>query len=333
MKLLLIGQAPSATSNPGSPLAGLSGARLARLSGVRLEELLERVEARNLLAAYPGKGGGRKGDAFPAGAARAEAARVDLVGRRAIFLGKNVARAFGVSAAHPFFAWHDHRGARCAVFPHPSGTSRFWNLPANTKRASEFLAAALADLEVPAPKAGPGRPDDEVEAELRRRKKVRFLEAFRQLGNRTYAAMHADTTPKVVRSWEAEDPEFALAVSEAGLEACDRIEQEAYRRAVVGVAKPVIHQGKLCYRTDEQGNVLRDQAGKAILLEQTEWSDELLKLLLRGAKPEKYARQAFEFSGPGGGPIPVVQQVHVVLPANGREVPRTPLRAIEGGKA
>lgn len=324
-KLLLVFAEPAPGGGP--PLSGAAAERLCRLAGRSLEEMLALCELRFLQPR-------RERDSYRHAKlrtpeVRAAAAAIALEGRRALFVGKDVGKAMGLPQRRQLMVWHELRGGRVALFPHPSGFSRTWNIPATTRRASEFLCAALEGREVVLQKRQPGRPDSTVETEMRRRKKQLFLEAFRQLGNRTYAAMHAGCDLKQARMWEEEDPAFLEDVREAGLEACDRIEQEAYRRAVVGVEKPVIHQGKLCYRTDENGAILRGEDGKPLLLMEREWSDELLKILLRGAKPEKYARSAFEISGPGGGPIPVAQ-VHVVLPANGREV--QPLRAIEGGK-
>lgn len=319
-RLLLIFPEPWASGT--TPLSGLMAERFCRLSGRSLPELLELAEP---MVVRPERASPKRNLTKPE--ARAWLAANPLAGRRALLVGQATAKAFGIPQSKPFFGWHEMAGGRVSPFPHPIQAR--WR-PEETKRASEHLCAALEGREAAVEKATPGRPDSHIEAEVRRRKKALFLEAFRQLGNRTYAAMHAGTDLKQVRMWQEEDALFSEEIREAGLEACDRIEQEAYRRAIVGIEKPVIHQGKLCYRTDHEGRIEVDGAGKPVLLVEREWSDELLKLLLRGAKPEKYARSAFEISGPQGGPIPIAQ-VHVVLPSNGREL-RPPLRAIEGGK-
>lgn len=319
-RLLLV--FPEPWANGATPLSGVMAERFCRLSGRTLEELLELAEPLVVRAERI-----RPKRNLTKTEVAAFLVEHPLAGRRALLVGKATAFGFGIPLTRPMLAWRELAGGRVAVFPHPIQAR--WR-PDETKRASELLCAALESKEAVVEKANPGRPDSHIEAEVRRRKKALFLEAFRQLGNRTYAAMHAGTDLKQVRLWQDDDPAFSEEIREAGLEACDRIEQEAYRRAIVGVEKPVIHQGKLCYRTDHLGNIEVDAAGKPLLLMEREWSDELLKLLLRGAKPEKYARSAFEISGPGGGPIPVAQ-VHVVLPANGREL-KPALRAIEGGK-
>ena len=69
----------------------------------------------------------------------------------------------------------------------------------------------------------------------------------------------------------SEDAEYREAFVLAQEEAADRLEDEAFRRAVEGVEKPVgWYKGK-------PGGVIR------------EYSDVLLIFLLKGARPEKYA--------------------------------------------
>ena len=58
-------------------------------------------------------------------------------GRQVLLAGRGVAGAFGVDL--PFFLWAEERGMMVAVVPHPSGVSRWWNDPANERRARRFL--------------------------------------------------------------------------------------------------------------------------------------------------------------------------------------------------
>jgi len=83
---------------------------------------------------FPGKAG--KGDAFDGAAARCAAGQVKA--RPAILLGGNVGRAFLLPPGQPLFRW---RGGLCLA-PHPSGVSRWWNDPANVRRARRFWRAA-----------------------------------------------------------------------------------------------------------------------------------------------------------------------------------------------
>lgn len=77
------------------------------------EELLEAVDAFNVLDRYPGSEG-PKGDAFPISWARRRARRL--------------------------YPWEDHpEGFRVAVIPHPSGVNHWWNEPANRRRFRRFV--------------------------------------------------------------------------------------------------------------------------------------------------------------------------------------------------
>lgn len=142
--LTIIGQAPSRTSDPRRALRGRSGAALARLLGIDPAALGLVIRRRNLLSAFPGRVG--KGDRFPLAAARRAAARVR--GRRLVLLGYGVAAAFGVPRRTPPLVWVWLDGAhprRVAIIPHPSGINRWWNAPANRRRAAAFLQAAVVE--------------------------------------------------------------------------------------------------------------------------------------------------------------------------------------------
>ncbi len=118
-------------------------------------------------------------------------------------------------------------------------------------------------------------------------KKEKFLEAFRQTGNVTEAAEKAGVNRATPYKWRKKDPKFAKAWEEAEQEAADRLEREAWRRAVEGVEEPVYYKGK-------QIDSIR------------KYSDTLLIFLLKGNRPEKYAdRVKQEIFGPDGGPIKV----------------------------
>jgi hypothetical protein len=121
--------------------------------------------------------------------------------------------------------------------------------------------------------------------------KARFLDALSKLGNVRAAAEIAGvdrSTAYRARSARGKAAErFCAAWDEALEEAYDRLEQEAWRRAIVGTQRPVFHKG------EPVGTV-------------TEYSDRLLELLLRAHRPGKYElRQRLEHSGPGGGPIAI----------------------------
>ena len=76
-------------------------------------------------------------------------------------------------------------------------------------------------------------------------KKAVFLAAYAEIGTITHAAMRAQVDRTTIYRWRDSDPVFAAALDEADLMAAERLEQEARRRAVEGVEKPVWHKGQM----------------------------------------------------------------------------------------
>jgi hypothetical protein len=122
-------------------------------------------------------------------------------------------------------------------------------------------------------------------------RKKAFLAAFRQTGNVKAAAEAAEIDRSLAYVWKRGDPEYAVMFSDAQADAADLLELEARRRAVHGVEKPVIHQGKVVETwVDEEGNIVNTETpgAKLIPLTITQYSDTLLIFLLKGANPDKY---------------------------------------------
>lgn len=137
LKPLIVGQAPSASSDPAEPLSGRSGRRLASLCCLSLDEFLAGYDRVNLVAEFPGKLS--KGDAFPIEAARAGAVLIRAQEpRRLVLLGSGVARAFGVPDGAPTLLWFPLGHHRAAICPHPSGVCQWWNDPLNVGQARSF---------------------------------------------------------------------------------------------------------------------------------------------------------------------------------------------------
>lgn len=89
---------------------------------------------------------------------------------------------------------------------------------------------------------------------------------------------------------------FAAEWDEALERGIERMESEAFRRAVNGVDRPVYQMGQ------KVGTV-------------REYSDTLMTLLLKAHKPKKYRdNSSVEMSGPNGSPISPVQ---IYLPQKG----------------
>lgn len=104
---------------------------------------------------------------------------------------------------------------------------------------------------------------------MRLSKKAAMLVALAETGNVRLAAEAAGIHRATHYRWLDEDPKYALAVSDAMENAADLLEAEAKRRAVEGVAEPLVSAGKLVTTVQR-------------------YSDTLLIFLLKGARPEKY---------------------------------------------
>ncbi len=108
------------------------------------------------------------------------------------------------------------------------------------------------------------------------RRTKRFLATLAESGNVTVAAQAAGVSRSGVYVQRQLDDAFAKAWEEAEEVAADRLEAEAWRRAVEGVAEPLVSAGKLVSGEDGRPMVIR------------RYSDNLLALLLRAHRPEKY---------------------------------------------
>lgn len=87
--------------------------------------------------------------------------------------------------------------------------------------------------------------------------------------------------------------DFFVRWNNAHRDGCDVLEDEALRRGVEGVEKPIYQGGVLV------GTV-------------TEYSDTLLGLKLRGKIPDIYNTERHELSGPGGGPMAHTMEIEFV---------------------
>jgi len=105
---------------------------------------------------------------------------------------------------------------------------------------------------------------------------------------------------------KAKDPEFAAAWDKALEDSADRMEAEAWRRAMKGVERPVFHKG--C----EVGLV-------------REYSDVLLIFMLKGLRPDKFR----ETPRPEVQQGPQVNQFFLNAPPKFLEVLADKLQAID----
>jgi len=100
-------------------------------------------------------------------------------------------------------------------------------------------------------------------------KKERFLEAVALTGNISTAAKAAGCARQAHYNWLDDDEAYPARFTAAMDQAADLLEQEARRRAVAGIDKPI-------YQGGQQVGTVR------------QYSDLLLIFLMKGAMPEKY---------------------------------------------
>ena len=144
-----------------------------------------------------------------------------------------------------------------------------------------------------------------------------FLDTLAQTGNVSEASRACGQDKRYLYRKRAEDQVFAQRWEEALTECVDRIEREAFRRAVEGVDEPVIHQGRLSYEyvMNPDGTVRKDADGLPIVamdsnglpkhLSVRKYSDSLLQTLLKGNLPSKYRENSTIKIGNDGEPFKV----------------------------
>lgn len=124
-----------------------------------------------------------------------------------------------------------------------------------------------------------------------------FLAALEETHLVTEASKRAGIHRQRAYERRSSDPKFAEQWAEIEERSTELLEREAYRRAAVGVEKPVFQGG------EEVGRV-------------REFSDTLLIFLLKARRPDTYRENVrHEHTGAGGEPL----QVRVQLDAAERE--------------
>jgi hypothetical protein len=122
-----------------------------------------------------------------------------------------------------------------------------------------------------------------------------FLQYLAETGNVSRSVKLIGSSAARVYTLRHNDPAFRQAWDEAEQIAADRLEEEAWRRAVEGFDEPVVSGGKL----------VRDEDGNAVMVRR--YSDVLLIRLLAAHRPQKFDRQTarpLPQQGKGLGDIP-----------------------------
>ena len=151
-------------------------------------------------------------------------------------------------------------------------------------------------------------------------KKTAFLGAYTICASIRHAAKAAHVNPRRHYEWMREDAAYLALFKQAQTEAAQSLEDEASYRAMVGIFEPNVYQGRWLYPQEEYEIEpatrnkpaemgWRDVPGSKPL---GLWkkSDALLMFRLRGEYPEKYRPYgSVELTGPGGGPIEIVERL------------------------
>lgn len=83
-----------------------------------------------------------------------------------------------------------------------------------------------------------------AEPDVVQQKKAEFLDALAdRLGNIGAAAKHVGIGRQTHYDWLRTDPDYAARYAAAREDVIDRMEQEADRRALIGLDKPIFHKG------------------------------------------------------------------------------------------
>lgn len=125
--------------------------------------------------------------------------------------------------------------------------------------------------------------EEKMRALARTKGQTAFLRAFSANGNVSRSCREAKVGRRTLYTWLEQDARFKRLYNEALEMAVDELEEEARRRAVDGVTRPIYQGG------EHVGDV-------------QEYSDTLLCLLLKGRKPEVY-RERREYTGKDGSPL------------------------------
>jgi len=136
-------------------------------------------------------------------------------------------------------------------------------------------------------------------------RQIAYLAAYSIIGSVTYSAKCADISTRTIYNWK-EDPTFMEYYERAHTAYTEYLEMEAQRRAVMGVPEAVYYKGE---KVGEKRN----------------YSDSLLKFLLKGNKPDKYQDSKIEIKGGDNGNI----QVNFGIPELNQDIDTSEVQDIE----
>lgn len=181
--------------------------------------------------------------------------------------------------------------------PKNPNARRSGQTPARTLRTPQ--RARTKEPIAPRPGSDEARKAETAEA------RAKFLDTFAHVGNVRAASKISGVGRRTHYDWLETDEAYAQAFEDARAEAADRLEQEARRRALVGVDEPVY------------GRLPGANAGIGIVGYVRRFSDNLLMFLLKNWRPEVYTNR-HELTGKDGAPLAARPAVTLYMPNNGR---------------
>lgn len=124
-----------------------------------------------------------------------------------------------------------------------------------------------------------------------------FLAAYEECGNLTLAAKQAKIRREMHYRRMKADAKYKAAFEEADQRFGDRLEAHARQLCMEGVTEPIFRESTELIEGVGPVTVYK------VVGHKLRYPQQLIMMLLKAQKPEKYNRDRIEHTGPNGGPI------------------------------
>lgn len=185
--------------------------------------------------------------------------------------------------------------------PKPAATRP---VPGTIPRAREGLAApqrwspALAARGIIRPMTERKRPWHQLKTQENLRL---YLDVLKATGNRTAARESIGASRRIISEW-LEDPTvivedwpddltFKEAYDDAVQAGKDAVIQSAREWGMVGINKPLVHQGQITYKRDETGDPIVNEHGELVPVTIKERSEGLMRMFVIASDPETFGNK------------------------------------------